>query len=256
MRLRDVILGTLRHPLHHKAGRCTICGSVSIFLCLDPDTVRNNMYCMRCVSSSRNRHLAKVLLAARGERASSIKALSRKSDIRILNANRGDAFGRVLKDHPYFHSFILDPDKPLGFEFEERQSCQNLENLQYEDESFDVVITEDVFEHVHDPMQGFREVHRVLAPEGSHFFTIPFNFDKKTVTRFQMVNGGEVHHLPPHYHGDKIRGRVLVVSDFGYDLLGELEEMGFQTEVTFARYADRRNGILDSFVFHSRKRRA
>ena len=47
-------------------------------------------------------------------------------------------------------------------------SCtnQNLEKLTYEDESFDVVITQDVFEHINEPFQAFKEIARVLKPGG------------------------------------------------------------------------------------------
>ena len=40
------------------------------------------------------------------------------------------------------------------------------EHLPYEDGSFDIVTCVDVLEHVEDPAQAIREIHRVLAPGG------------------------------------------------------------------------------------------
>jgi SAM-dependent methyltransferase len=44
------------------------------------------------------------------------------------------------------------------------------ESLPYPDDAFDLVIAISVMEHVHDPLAVFREVHRVLRPEGAFYF--------------------------------------------------------------------------------------
>jgi len=183
----------------------------------------------------------------------SLRSLARGTELKILNANRGDAISKAMGANENYHSFILDPDVPLGHSFAPRETCQNLEELEFEDAAFDILITEDVFEHVYRPAKAFQEVYRILKPGGSHYFTIPFNFTGQTVTRVEMDGTEEVHHLPAHYHGDKIRGQVLVISDFGRDLMDDLSSIGFQTDVAFSRYTDRRYGIVDSFVFRSIK---
>ena len=48
--------------------------------------------------------------------------------------------------------------------------CQNLESLLYEDESFDLFITQDVMEHIFEPSKAFKEIARVLKPGGAHIF--------------------------------------------------------------------------------------
>ena len=45
----------------HQLGKCNICGKSTIFVCIDVKTVRNNMYCPFCKSSSRKRHVAKII---------------------------------------------------------------------------------------------------------------------------------------------------------------------------------------------------
>lgn len=46
--------------------------------------------------------------------------------------------------------------------------------LPFADESVDLIVTQEVFEHVPDPFQAMREVHRVLRRGGSAFVQLPF----------------------------------------------------------------------------------
>ena len=44
--------------------------------------------------------------------------------------------------------------------------------MTFENESFDLFITQDVFEHVMTPNKAFKEIERVLKPGGAHVFTV------------------------------------------------------------------------------------
>src|SRR5215208_4305929 len=50
---------------------------------------------------------------------------------------------------------------------------ENLEQLTFENESIDLHVTQDVFEHIFNPAQAFREIARTLKPGGAHIFTTP-----------------------------------------------------------------------------------
>jgi len=254
MRVGDVVKGVLRNPHHQKLGRCPLCGHLTLFLCLNPSTVRNNMYCMYCLSSSRNRHIAKSLLEEKGDGCGSLASLAKRGCLAIYNANSGDAISRVLGGSPNYQSSTFTPGVELGHRYDERKSCQSLEALTFADASFDVVITEDVFEHIRHHEKAFAEVARVLRPGGSHIFTIPFQFDRKTVRRVEVRGAEDVYLLEPRYHGDKIRGEILVYTDFGIDLFERLEGYGFSTRLLRSTYLDQRYGIYDSYVFISQKR--
>ena len=97
------------------------------------------------------------------------------------------------------------------------------------DNSFDVVITSDVLEHVRRPYDGFTEVRRVLRPGGVHIFSIPITFPMRKRTRARVDTSGEddVFLIEPRYHN----GKHLVYTDFGADLITRLSELGFDTEV-------------------------
>lgn len=47
-------------------------------------------------------------------------------------------------------------------------------SLPFADESFDVVLANNVIEHLSDPADGVSEMRRVLAPNGQLLYTIPF----------------------------------------------------------------------------------
>ena len=108
---------------------------------------------------------------------------------------------------------------------------ENLECLTFPDSCFDLVITQDVFEHIANPENAFREIARVLDTGGCHVFTIPWFPDRPTRVRAR-VEGGELHHLlTPEYHGNPIdQSGSLVFTEFGEDLAGiVLECSGMDT---------------------------
>ncbi|MGQ0519368.1 class I SAM-dependent methyltransferase, partial [Bacillus sp. D-CC] len=49
--------------------------------------------------------------------------------------------------------------------------CENLEDMTFQNESFDLFITQDVFEHVMEPKKAFKEIERVLKPGGALLYT-------------------------------------------------------------------------------------
>lgn len=106
---------------------------------------------------------------------------------------------------------------------------EDLTKLSFPDREFDLVITQDVFEHVPDYVQAFRELARILAPGGKLVFTIPFFFDLAT-TRIRASIGAEgvIHHLPPEIHGNPVSAEgSLCFQNFGWDILDALRDAGF-----------------------------
>ncbi len=97
---------------------------------------------------------------------------------------------------------------------------ENLERLTFGDSSVDLHVTQDVFEHVLDPDQAFREIARTLRPGGMHIFTVPITTkEKPSRVRARIINGAIHHLLPEQYHGNPVGdGRALVTVDWGYDI--------------------------------------
>ena len=94
-------------------------------------------------------------------------------------------------------------------------------DLTYEDNSFDLVLSSDIFEHVRKPFVGFQEVNRVLKPGGFHIFSIPSAHPMPSETVFRVDTSGpeDVFILPRHYHSAPRGGKSLVYTDFGADMV-------------------------------------
>lgn len=99
--------------------------------------------------------------------------------------------------------------------------CENLENMTFSDNHFDLFISQDVMEHILHPAKAFAEIARVLRPGGAHIFTVPIinkNLPSE-VWASSDKNGRVVYHQPPEYHGNPIDDKgSLVTMHWGYDI--------------------------------------
>lgn len=148
---------------------------------------------------------------------------------------------------------------PLGSKRPDGIRNEDLTALTFPDGSFDCVMTYDVFEHIPDYQQAFRECQRVLKPGGVMMFTAPFNSNSQdTIIRARHNPDGSVeHHHPPQYHGDplnRIQG-CLCYQVFGWDILKDLESIGFDGPGVYF-YWSRELGYLgpNQMIFMAKKR--
>ena len=121
--------------------------------------------------------------------------------------------------------------------------CENLEQLTFDNESFDLHVTQDVFEHLFDPAAAFREIARTLRPGGAHVFTTPLvRKNEPTQFRASLAPDRTVIHLaePPEYHGNPISSEgSLVTVNWGYDVTNFIFETSrLFTEIVFLDILD------------------
>ncbi|MFI0844334.1 class I SAM-dependent methyltransferase [Mesorhizobium sp. IMUNJ 23232] len=219
-------------------GECNICGASNLFK-RENFRTRETFLCSSCRGSLRYRAQADAALreyAAEG--VSSIKALIESEmfrHIRLYEPGIVGPFRKLFRSVSNYEQSFYWEDVPEGAK-RDGMVCQNLERLTYDDESFDLVVTSDVFEHVRRPFQAFAEVRRVLKPGGRHIFSIPANDPLRadSVSRVDTSSDTDVLLLPAVYHGNGTAGgRSLVYTDFGSDVLGKLGEIGFPTEISY-----------------------
>lgn len=108
--------------------------------------------------------------------------------------------------------------------------CQDVQNLTFDSNSFDLSTSTDVFEHVPDDSLGLKNIYRILKPAGKAIFTVPF-WGYETVQRATLGKNGKLEYLlPPEYHGDPIStsGRILAFRNYGSDILNLLEDVDFK----------------------------
>jgi len=99
--------------------------------------------------------------------------------------------------------------------------CENLEELTFPNESFDLFVSQDVMEHIFNPEKAFKEIARVLKPGGAHIFTVPLVNKEKASECWASMNekGRIINHHEPEYHGNPIDKKgSLVTMHWGYDI--------------------------------------
>jgi hypothetical protein len=127
-------------------------------------------------------------------------------------------------------SEYLGPDVPAGAIVNGVRHEDALA-LTFADDALDLIISNDVFEHVPDIDAALREAARVLRPGGRMVFSVPFYSDRHATTQRARLEGGEVIELaPPEYHGNPVDPEQgsLVFFDYGWDLLDHCRSAGFQ----------------------------
>lgn len=233
-----------------KSGFCPVCGKKTIFLYYGL-SLREDLFCVNCLSNSRKRHVAKVL--SKILNVQSIAETSPDQPISIYNTDIGDCFDKFLSKNKLYNKSSFFPELKSGTMISERASCQNIECMSYEDEKFDIVITEDVLEHVRHYEDALHEIKRVLKPGGVHVFTVPINLEKSTLTKVKVIGDRDIFLEPPEYHGGPRRKNILVYRIYGSDLIQTIEDLGFIVEIEVCNERDARDGIFMSTVFIARK---
>ena len=127
---------------------------------------------------------------------------------------------------------------------------QDLCALTFSDASFDLVLCNELFEHVEDLELAFREIARVLRPGGRLVATCPLAFGQaEAIVKVQRnPSTGELDHLTEQeFHGDPVRPQAgsLVYRIPAWDVLGQLQAAGF-SEARMHHIASWKHGVLGS----------
>ena len=214
-------------------GKCFICGNTVDFQIKEGFSLRE-VQCPACKGTKRSRDLAGVIMKSFLHSAdiSLAEGLNYLADVAIYEAQAsGPIHGYLSRLPKYTCSEYLD-NVPPGSVGKGGIRCEDLESLSFPDDSFDLVVTQDVFEHIDNPDAAFKEIYRVLKPGGYHIFTIPFHEGADTVTRAKKENGHVISILPSVYHGDPLRqSGSLVYTDFGENILEHLKFLHMPTDI-------------------------
>jgi SAM-dependent methyltransferase len=97
------------------------------------------------------------------------------------------------------------PSQPLG-QYVKRVLNQDVQRLTFDSESIDLVTSNQVFEHVPDDLQGFKECLRVLKRGGAMVMSIPLYPISSTQRIATVVNSEIVFLGVPEYHDSRIAG--------------------------------------------------
>jgi len=191
---------------------------------------RERLVCAHCQLTNRQRailYVIKEAVATRTEQAVSLYTMEEITPLfTCLSHNLENVTGSEYLGEGIEGGTIVD-----GMRHE------NVEALSFSDQSFDIITSNDVLEHVNLPEQAFGEMYRVLKQGGEIFVTIPFHINAiQTVRHAKLVNGEVKHLFPPIYHGNPLSEKgSLVFNDFGWYFVEQLKAVGFQ-DVSLCHY--------------------
>ena len=203
---------------------CSICGFRGPFGHEAGAASRDNYRCQKCKSMVRQRDVAQIILDEFGAgKYLDITALVRSGLMNNLSVYdvgiRGPLTSR-LKDLPnYVQSYFWDEIEPGQLHNGIR--CEDLRNLTFSDAVFDLIVSQEVFEHVFEPEKALAEIYRVLRPGGLHIFSIPVRYPipDRSVNRASLFEGQVVNHAPATFHIAGDGSESLVVTEWGQDII-------------------------------------
>lgn len=236
-------------------GFCNISGVATTFT-LRSENFREDL--VADVSQSINRHrqvicaLSLSLFGSPNFSLAEIVVYINEKQLRVYSA---DAYSPMF----LFLKAQLDPalfvySEYFGREYKSGEMVNDIrhEDLQatsFADESFDIILTCDVFEHIPNAIIAEREVVRILKANGIYCFTVPYIPDGDSdLILAEAAGDGEIQYFAePQYHGDPVRPDegILVYRLFSFrDLKQRFEALG----CTFRSYRfwSKALGIIDA----------
>ena len=233
-------LKSFLHPLFQLRGYCPCCCKKTTFIASNY-WYRDSLRCMKCGSLPRDRQVFKYLN----------EYMKGRTDFRVLEfAPLPGAYmnDRETSNYTISHYF---PDEKFGKAGENFYN-EDIQKTTFPDASFDIIIHEDILEHINDPFQAVKEGIRILADGGVLVFTCPVKcLNKKTIRRTAINKSGELEYLlPPQYHGNPIANEgALVFWDFGKDFEALLrKEIPNNTKLEHIASADPHMGICGEML--------
>ena len=210
-------------------------------------SLRESMSCGFCASSARSRAQAAAMLEVIDAKEKSLKSAidnKRFDNLVVAEINSCGFLHEFLDSIPHlFYSEYKPKNKKI--------SHQDLMNLKYNNNTFDIILTSETLEHIPEPEKALREIWRTLKPGGWHIFTVPLIIDRKTKERVSVERGKVINKFEPSYHGcGKFESDFLVCREYGSDFFNLLKKEGFHQKIYFLNPFDRQNV---NFVIASRK---
>jgi SAM-dependent methyltransferase len=234
-----------RFRYKHNTGYCNICEKNTVFIEFG-EWLRDYYKCQTCGSIPRNRALVNTMNIF----------YPFWKELNIHESSPGGPLSEFLeKKAKNYSSSHYYENVPRGSYLGKHRS-EDLAQMTFNDNEFDLFITSDVFEHVFEPEKAFREIARILKPGGAHIFTMPWYPDFPVSEKRAFLMNGEIRNLKePVYHGNPIDEKgSLVTTDWGIDFCDVVFNCSGLCTTIYVK-KDRNLGLEGEFmeVFVSRK---
>jgi len=213
---------------------CPVCGNISYISNINKQNLRETCLCNICHSTNRQRQIAFTL--CQHLKISSLKEIEfiKKKVIIYNTESSGPVHNRLIKYPYYIYSEYFGEQYKSGEKVNGILN-EDLNKLSFNDDTIDIVISSDVFEHIPSPYKAHKEVYRVLKKDGYHIFSVPFYQNQYLDETRAIVSKKEVtkYFKKPIYHDDGVRPEkgILVFTIFSLEMLSKLFALGFYTNM-------------------------
>lgn len=205
IRLSGLFNGIIAFFLKGKNVECPVCGGhFKKFLPYGYVDKRENALCPKCLSLERHRLLWLFLQE---------KELLTK-ELKVLHIAPEQPFikrFRKNKNWNYTTGDLLSPLADVKFD---------VQNIPFEDESFDLVICNHVLEHVDEDSKAMSEFHRILKKGGNAVLQVPMNINSETTDEDPSITDPK--------EREKRFGQYDHVRMYGMDYFERLRKVGFK----------------------------
>lgn len=212
--------------LNHK-GFCPCCDKEVVFESKS-SWLRDNYFCLNCQSIPRQRALMLTI--------EKLYPNWKNLDIHETSPSGGGASNKLKNNCKNYLETQFFPQKPYGTIINNFRN-ENIEQQTFPDESFDLVISQDVMEHVYHPDKAFNEIARTLKKGGAHIFTVPIytKHKKSEVWATLGDNGKPVFLKTPEFHGNPVDPEGSPVTmHWGFDIVDFIKETsGLETTIEY-----------------------
>lgn len=193
-------------------GYCPCCDKDVVFRARN-SWLRDSFLCTNCTSIPRERAIMLIIE----------RELNNWREMKIHESSPGNK-GASLKLKENCKGYIASqyfPSEVFGTNVGEFRN-EDLENQTFEEETFDLVVTQDVMEHVYDPAKAFKEIARTLKRDGFFIFTTPLvnKFRPSEIWAKKGESGKPIFMKEPEYHGNPVDPEGSPVTmHWGYDIV-------------------------------------
>lgn len=202
-----------------KKGKCPFCGG-KLFVSFAKSAFHTR--CLSCGSTAVNVSMIPLIKSHFNENFTGTRAYEMSSYGATFEFMR-KAFSEMS-----FSEFIVD--HALG-EMVGAVRNEDATQLTFEDSSFDLVTSNQVFEHVGDDIRAYSECLRVLKPGGALIFTVPLYDTPTTVQVAQLSASHQIEWLgAPEFHDSRLGGPQSAPVFWRHsinDIASRVQQVGF-----------------------------
>jgi predicted SAM-dependent methyltransferase len=171
-----------------------------------------NAKCPNCKSSDRDRLIYLFIK----NKTNLLKSLEK---INLLHVAPEVGLQKIIKSNKNINYVSMDKSSHLA------EHHMDIENIEFEDNYFEVVIANHVFEHVSNDKKAMKEIYRVMKPEGWAILQVPISMKLKNTYEDSSITNPE-ERIKAFGQNDHIR-------IYGKDYKNKLSDVGFEVKVSY-----------------------